>query len=226
MQQILSNLLSNAYKYTPQGGTLAIAATRQERTVRVAIRDSGVGLSPDEQAQVFTKFFRARNRSTQESGGTGLGLSITRSLVEMHGGEMTLSSVPGGGSTFSFTLPIAQEAWRPRVAAIPTYRGGTILIAEAEHDIAALLERYLERAGYRVVTASDTPTALQLAEQAHPDLITVDDSLLDAAGKTLLARLKNADATSAIPILLISIHDDERTATPPRGGRDPLQAGR
>ncbi|HEY8600738.1 MAG TPA: PAS domain S-box protein [Thermomicrobiales bacterium] len=208
VQQILSNLLSNAYKYTPRGGTLAIEATRQGRTVRVAIRDSGIGLSPDEQSQVFTKFFRARNRLTQESGGTGLGLPITRSLVEMHGGEMTLSSVPGKGSTFSFTLPLAQEASRPRVAATPTYRGGTILVAEAEHDIAALLGRYLERAGYRVVTANDTPTALHLAGQAHPDLITVDDSLLDAGGKTLLHRLKGNDTTGAIPIVVISIHDD------------------
>jgi PAS domain S-box-containing protein len=209
VQQILSNLLSNAYKYTPRGGTLAIEATRQERTVRVAIRDSGVGLSPDEQAQVFTKFFRVRNRSTQESGGTGLGLSITRSLVEMHGGEMTLSSVPGVGSTFSFTLPLAQEASRPRAAATtPTYRGGTILVVEAEQNIAALLGRYLERAGYRVVTASDAVTALQLAEQARPDLITLDDTLLDADGQTLLKRLKNAAATATIPVLLISIHDD------------------
>jgi signal transduction histidine kinase len=104
--QILTNLLSNAHKYTPVGGSIAIAARREGGEVCVEIRDSGVGLTVEEQSQLFAKFFRASNRATQEVGGTGLGLAITRSLVEMHGGQITVQSVPGEGSTFSFTLPI------------------------------------------------------------------------------------------------------------------------
>lgn len=104
--EILGRLLSNAHKYTPRGGTLRFTATREGDAVRIAIHDSGIGISPAEQAQVFARFFRARNRATDETPGTGLGLSITRSLVELHGGEMALTSAPGRGSTFSFTLPL------------------------------------------------------------------------------------------------------------------------
>lgn len=103
--QILTNLLSNASKYTPAGGNIIVRAAPADGSVRVAIQDNGIGLSPAEQAQVFTKFFRARNRLTEQTGGTGLGLAITRSLVELHGGAITVASAPGEGSTFSFTLP-------------------------------------------------------------------------------------------------------------------------
>jgi signal transduction histidine kinase len=81
------------------------AQVAERDRVRVDVRDTGIGLSAEEQAKLFTKFFRAKNRTTQEVGGTGLGLTITRSLVEMHGGKITVSSTPGEGSTFSFTLP-------------------------------------------------------------------------------------------------------------------------
>jgi two-component system OmpR family sensor kinase len=74
--------------------------------VRVDVSDTGVGLSPEDQAQLFTKFFRARERSSQAGGGTGLGLVITRFLVELHGGQIDVSSAPGQGSTFSFSLPV------------------------------------------------------------------------------------------------------------------------
>ena len=106
--QILINLLSNAYKYTPAGGSISVRAYTEGDDVRVDVQDTGIGLSTEEQSQIFTRFFRARNRTTQEVGGTGLGLPIARSLVEMHGGKITVSSSPGQGSTFSFTLPVAQ----------------------------------------------------------------------------------------------------------------------
>src|SRR5262252_3475989 len=107
--QILTNLISNAHKYTPVEGSITVAAQRDDGFVRVDVSDSGIGLSPEDQAQLFTKFFRADDRSGQAGRGTGLGLVITRLLVELHGGRITLSSAPGRGSTFSFTLP-APEA--------------------------------------------------------------------------------------------------------------------
>jgi PAS domain S-box-containing protein len=103
--QILTNLLSNAYKYTPTGGRITVAATLAGDGVQIAVRDTGIGLSPDEVAQLFTRFFRAKHRTVQEAGGTGLGLAITRSLVAAHGGQITVQSSPGQGSTFSVTLP-------------------------------------------------------------------------------------------------------------------------
>jgi signal transduction histidine kinase len=115
IRQILINLLSNAYKYTPPGGHIWVTAQRQEEWVRIDVRDDGVGLSPDEQAHVFNKFFRVPQRASQEVGGTGLGLAITRLLVEMHGGQITVTSAPGQGSTFSFTLPVAHTPQRTMV---------------------------------------------------------------------------------------------------------------
>jgi PAS domain S-box-containing protein len=103
--QILTNLLSNALKYTPSGGSIEVALTRDGDAARVNVCDDGIGMTAEEQAQLFTKFFRAKNRATRKSRGTGLGLVIARSLVELHGGVMSVQSVPMKGSTFSFTLP-------------------------------------------------------------------------------------------------------------------------
>jgi signal transduction histidine kinase len=103
--QILTNLIANAHKYTLVEGSITVAAHREDGFVRVDVSDTGIGLSPEDQAQLFTKFFRAQDRSPHAGGGTGLGLAITRFLVELHGGRITVSSAPGQGSTFSFSLP-------------------------------------------------------------------------------------------------------------------------
>ncbi len=106
LTEVITNLLSNAHKYTLAGGVITVSARASGNKIVLSVRDTGVGLSPEEQSQLFTKFYRADNPSTKKVGGTGLGLWITRSLVEMHGGAVTVESVPGKGSTFSFTLPI------------------------------------------------------------------------------------------------------------------------
>jgi signal transduction histidine kinase len=108
--QILTNLISNAHKYTPVEGSITVAARSDDGFVRVDVSDTGIGLSPEDQAQLFTKFFRAHDRSRQAGGGTGLGLVITRFLVELHGGRITVSSVPGQGSTFGFSLPTVEAS--------------------------------------------------------------------------------------------------------------------
>lgn len=105
--QILTNLMSNASKYTPEGGSITVTARRVGDFARVEIRDTGIGLSAEQQGQLFTRFFRAQGRGP---GGTGLGLVITRLLVELHGGQITVSSAPDHGSTFSFSLPVAPVA--------------------------------------------------------------------------------------------------------------------
>lgn len=109
LTRIVANLVSNAHKYTPAGGQVCVTVAVAAEMVRVDVRDTGIGLSPEEQAQAFTRFYRARNRATEEAGGTGLGLAITRSLVELHGGRITVASSPGQGATFSVTLPAVTE---------------------------------------------------------------------------------------------------------------------
>jgi len=111
--QIFNNLVSNAYKYTPDGGEIHIMVNGQTEIVSsgcltVSIRDTGVGITPEDQQQLFTKFFRADDPRVRDVPGTGLGLSITKSLVEIHGGEIWFQSEPDRGTTFTFTLPVSR----------------------------------------------------------------------------------------------------------------------
>lgn len=122
LTQILINLLSNAAKYTPHGGTVAVRATvslKEPGFIECAIIDTGVGISLEDQRRLFTKFFRAEDPAVREQPGTGLGLTITKNLVEMQGGSLWLESEKGKGSTFTFTLPIAlpdRTSYTPSVA--------------------------------------------------------------------------------------------------------------
>ena len=115
--QILTNLVSNAYKYTPESGHIAVCAqrwsdargaTEQDGFVQCSVTDTGIGIAPEDQKRLFTKYFRADDPAVRSVIGTGLGLVITKSLVELHGGEIWVKSELGKGSTFTFTIPVAQ----------------------------------------------------------------------------------------------------------------------
>ncbi|MCS7289443.1 MAG: PAS domain S-box protein [Roseiflexus sp.] len=106
VHQILTNLLSNAIKYTPQHGQITVRLSEEPPWLCIAVQDTGVGLTAEEQERIFDRFYRARNRATREAGGTGLGLTITRSLVELHQGHITIESEPGKGSTFRVYFPL------------------------------------------------------------------------------------------------------------------------
>ena len=105
VKQILLNLLSNAVKFTPDGGKVHVSAARVDSRVEVSVRDTGIGIAPEDQAAVFEEFKQVGRDALRRAEGTGLGLTLTKKLVELHGGEIRLESAPGKGSTFSFTLP-------------------------------------------------------------------------------------------------------------------------
>lgn len=105
LRQVLTNLVDNALKYTPEGGTVAIQMSVENGSVTMQVRDTGIGISPDDLPHVFDKFYRVEREKTRDIAGTGLGLAIAKSIVEMHGGRIWAESKPGVGSTFSFTLP-------------------------------------------------------------------------------------------------------------------------
>jgi len=107
--QVLINLLSNAYKYTSEGGYIRVRAWQQDGYVHCAVSDTGIGISPDDQAKLFTKFFRSEDPAAQEMPGTGLGLCIVKNLVELQGGQIEVESQLGQGTTFAFTVPVAAE---------------------------------------------------------------------------------------------------------------------
>jgi signal transduction histidine kinase len=106
VKQILLNLLSNAVKFTPDGGRVHVSAAAVNGAVEVSVRDTGIGIAPEDQAAVFEEFKQVGRDALRRAEGTGLGLTLTKRLVELHGGEIRLESVPGKGSTFSFTLPL------------------------------------------------------------------------------------------------------------------------
>jgi signal transduction histidine kinase len=108
VKQILLNLLSNAVKFTPDGGRVDVIAKQDTTRIAIAVRDTGIGIAPEDQAAVFEEFKQVGRDYTRKAEGTGLGLALTKRFVELHGGEITLASSPGKGSTFTVTLPIRQ----------------------------------------------------------------------------------------------------------------------
>jgi signal transduction histidine kinase len=114
VKQILFNLLTNAVKFTPGGGKVTLAASAAGDQVVISVRDTGIGISADDQERIFEEFYQVGASRTQE--GTGLGLALTRRLVELHHGELSVESEPGVGSTFTVTLPLHQAAVAPDVS--------------------------------------------------------------------------------------------------------------
>jgi signal transduction histidine kinase len=105
-KQILLNLLSNAVKFTPDGGCIDVTARRADGVAEIAVRDTGIGIAPQDQAAVFEEFRQVGHDYTRKQEGTGLGLALTRRFVELHGGRIWVESAPGQGSTFTFTMPL------------------------------------------------------------------------------------------------------------------------
>jgi signal transduction histidine kinase len=108
LKQILVNLLTNAVKFTPDGGRVDVTARREHADIVIAVADTGIGIAPEDQEAVFEEFRQVGRSYTNKQEGTGLGLALTRKFVELHGGRIWLESAPGKGSTFTFTLPSRQ----------------------------------------------------------------------------------------------------------------------
>jgi signal transduction histidine kinase/DNA-binding response OmpR family regulator len=217
LKQILINLLSNAVKFTDHG-RVEVSAQPSGRMVQVAVRDTGIGISAEAQKVIFDEFVQGDGSSTRRHGGTGLGLSIVRKLVEMHGGAITVASQPGKGSTFTFTIP----AWTAKRATIlPAERrlpgrpsqglpGGAILVVDDDPGVRQLIARHLEQEGWKTVQASNAADALQLARESRPMLITLDIMMPDASGWWVLEKLKEDPLTAGIPVLVVTIVEDQR----------------
>jgi signal transduction histidine kinase len=107
IEEVMRNLVDNALKYSPEGGTITIHSRRDETQVLVSVSDEGIGIQPEDLERVFERFYRVDNKVGRSAGGVGLGLAVCRSIVEAHGGRIWVESTLGEGSTFLFTLPVA-----------------------------------------------------------------------------------------------------------------------
>jgi PAS domain S-box-containing protein len=217
--QVLTNLVSNAYKYTQEGGLIRLTIEQSGQFVRFAVADNGFGISEKDQEQLFTRFFRVDSALTRQIGGTGLGLNIVKTIIEMHGGEVAVDSELGVGSTFVFTIPLVSDGVDSEpVSDIETgaelrVSSGdwTVLVVEDDKDIALLIRSHLGKAGYTVVTAASGEDALAYlqASRQMPDLITLDIELPGINGFEFAARMAADPKMADIPILVISIYGDD-----------------
>lgn len=212
LHQVLANLLSNAAKFSPSGGRVEVGVRSMGEQVRVFVKDSGPGIVLAFQGRVFEKFAQADASDMRKKGGTGLGLAITRELVERMGGCIGFETVPGQGTCFYFDLPVWAAAAPSSMAGLlpePLPGAPRILVVEDDLDIARMLKRMLERAGYRVDFAADGAQALQQLEQKDYAAITLDLVLPDMRGESLIRHLRARPLTAGLPIVVISARVDE-----------------
>lgn len=212
LTQILTNLVGNAYKYTPPGGEVSIHAYVVNGMFHVAVADTGIGVSSEDQRKIFERFYRVDDPLVQDVAGTGLGLAITLSLIHELGGNILVESELGEGSIFTFTIPLAEDEATEAVGRPPEgfalVSPPTVLVVEGDQEIADLLRITLEKEGCRVLLAKSGEEALHTAREQHPDLISLDIRLPDLDGFDVLRLLKRGSQTADIPVMLLSVLPD------------------
>lgn len=210
LAQVISNLLNNAAKYTPEGGTIMIAADQEEDQVVLRISDNGVGISKDMLPKVFELFTQAEPNVDRAQGGLGIGLSLVRKLVEMHGGSVTADS-PGAdkGSTFTLRLPLLQEP-QPQPAGLSTphreipISGKRLLVVDDNIDAAETLAMLLRFYGHDVYTAHSGTLALELALALRPDAIFLDLGLPGLSGYQVAQALRREPSCQQLVLIALT----------------------
>jgi hypothetical protein len=217
VRQALFNLLSNACKFTDRG-TVSLAVAREvvdgRESMMFRVSDTGIGMSPEQLSRLFEAFSQADAATTRRYGGTGLGLALSRRLCRMMGGDVTVESVAGQGSTFTIRLPVlvaeAAEASPAAEPAAPDSAGiGTVLVIDDEPAVRDLMQRFLTREGFRVVTAPGGEEGLRRARELRPDAITLDVMMPGMDGWAVLSALKADAAVADIPVIMLTIVDDK-----------------
>jgi len=221
LRQCLLNLMSNACKFTSQG-TIMLACRRgagevAKEWVWFDVRDTGMGMTPEQMTKLFQPFSQASASVSAKYGGSGLGLALTRTFCNLMGGDVTLQSKPGEGSTFTIALPAALPDDRREQAAAEGHSATeadqhtNILVIDDDPAVHDLIRRSLAPESFRIITASSSAEGLHKAGQMHPDLIVLDVILRRATeGWDILAALKSDPQTCSIPVLMLSIIDDRR----------------
>ena len=221
VRQALLNLASNAVKFTEQGlvtirASRSTAAAGEVATLRVS--DTGIGMTPEQLARLFQDFTQADASTTRKYGGTGLGLAISRRFCRMMGGDITVESVPGHGSTFTIHLPVVPEP--PNAGKVaetaapgagvtaPTTR--PVLVIDDDPTVRDLMTQFLERQGFAVVGATGGVEGLARVREVRPVAVTLDIMMPDLDGWTVLAALKGDPATADIPVIVVTIVDEKQ----------------
>ena len=206
LRQCLLNLVSNAAKFT-DAGTITLLAQRHGDAVEFAVIDNGIGMTPEQVEKLFERFTQADVSTTRRFGGTGLGLAITRAFCRLLGGDVTVSSVAGSGSTFTIRVPanLPEQVLEPHAAPVPV-DGNREIVLLIDDDAAQrdLLTRFLEREGFAVRTASDGQTGIDLARAIRPRAILLDVMMPQMDGWTVLKMLKADPDVGGIPVVMVT----------------------
>jgi signal transduction histidine kinase/DNA-binding response OmpR family regulator len=202
--QVIENLLTNAVKFSPPGGEIRVTLARRGEEVEVVVADRGIGIPEEARSKVFERFYQVDTSSTRRYGGMGLGLAIVREILAAHQREIQVESAVGVGTTFRFSLPLAAA----RSGGRPETDGRRIALIDDDPGFAQLLAGYLGRAGFAVEVALTASDGFERVVATRPDLVLLDRLLPDGDGFDLLARLKQDERTSLIPVLMVSIRKE------------------
>src|SRR5215813_6884911 len=215
LRQILLNLLSNACKFTKQGEVkLRVKRVVDGRNwIEIAVADTGIGMTPEQQAKLFEEFTQADSSTARQYGGTGLGLAITRKLARMMGGDVTVTSEPGKGSVFTVRLPGGAGSQAKSSTGSDGRRSPTadcVLVIDDDATARELIADHLKAEGFSVVTAAGGVEGLKLAKELRPTAITLDVMMPDLDGWSVLATLRQDPELADIPVIMITIADEHR----------------
>lgn len=218
LKQVIINLIGNAVKFTPEGKEIFVGVhetTEDIPKVVFTIADQGIGIPGDQLESIFDSFSQVDGSHTRSYGGTGLGLAISRQLVEMHGGEISVSSVLGEGSTFTFFIPkqsvFALPSKPPAFAAheaelnepsTGTRGFGQVVVVDDEPSHLSMARKFLEKEGYGVTLVSDPKTALEVIRSIRPRCVILDIMMPEVNGLWLLSRLKQDIDLKRIPVIV------------------------
>src|SRR6266550_5835292 len=219
VRQSLFNLLSNASKFTKNGKIILEAARELSPTksdwIVFRVSDTGIGMTPEQQDRVFEAFSQADASTARDFGGTGLGLTITKTFCRMMGGDVTLTSSPGKGTTFIIRLPTEvrepdeSTADSRSIVAPLNMEGKPVLVIDDDADTRQVLKRFLNRKGFSVECASNGEEGLRLAKELHPMAIILDVMMPGMDGWAVLSTLKSKPDLSDIPVVMLTIVDDK-----------------
>jgi signal transduction histidine kinase/CheY-like chemotaxis protein len=218
MRQTLFNLLSNATKFTENGSIdLEVSRVGSDGGDRILFRvaDSGIGMTPEQVSRLFQSFSQADSSTTRKYGGTGLGLAISRAFCVMMGGDITVASEPGSGTTFTVTLPaevapldLAAQTAAPVTAPGPAVpRGPIVLVIDDDPSVLDLMDRSLRRDGYEVRVAATGQAGLDLVRTLRPDVVVLDVMMPGMDGWAVLAEIKSDPAIQDTPVIMATMLD-------------------
>ena len=211
MVQVLSNLLNNAAKYTPQHGRITLSCWREDGQAVIAVADNGIGIPPEAIGSVFEIFTQVRGSLDRAQGGLGIGLSLVRRLVELHGGRVSaFSGGRGLGSTFTVRLPLRPGTPHARPAEAPAVQAGgesprlRVLVVDDNHDAAESLVALLDVLGHAAFVAHDGPQGLRMAHEMAPDLVLLDIGLPGMSGYEVARAIRRGDRLPRMVLIALT----------------------